>query len=174
MVWDCTQSLMKLAEQSLTGKGDESQGNWRQWNCQWLAWMGSERPFIRLNCHVASQQEFPTWPSGTACIETIKTLGVHNTTQTSKWFPSRTLQKERQTIRIKYEQAEISDRLLTRNYHLRGHLFKLGLLNNPCCEKFQKKDDTASHVPCDCKAFISLRLSPGTLFYRTRLLKRPI
>jgi hypothetical protein len=91
-------------------------------------------------------------------------------TQTSKGFSSKT----QGSIRTKYESPEMSDRLLTRNYHLRGHLFKLGLANNPNCEKFQEEDDKTSHVLCDCKAFISLRLSPGTSFYRTNLFRHPI
>jgi hypothetical protein len=69
-------------------------------------------------------------------------------TQTSKGFPSKT----QGSIRTKYEPLEMSDRLLTRNYHLRGHLFKLGLANNPKCETFQEEDDKASYVLCDRKA----------------------
>jgi hypothetical protein len=91
-------------------------------------------------------------------------------TQTSERFPSRTLCKKVQgTIRIKYEPAEMSNRLLTGHFHLKGH-FKLGPANNPTCEKCQKKDGTTSHVLCDCETFINLRLSSGTSFYRTRLL----
>jgi hypothetical protein len=35
--------------------------------------------------------------------------------------------------------------------HLKGHLFKLGLSDCPTCERCQEKDETATHVLCECR-----------------------
>jgi hypothetical protein len=42
--------------------------------------------------------------------------------------------------------------LFTRHCHLKGHLFKLGLTNNPTCERCLDKDESFTHVLCDCGA----------------------
>jgi hypothetical protein len=47
--------------------------------------------------------------------------------------------------------------LLTGHCHLKGHLFKLGLINIPECDRYKEVSDTASHVLCDCEALATLR-----------------
>jgi hypothetical protein len=47
---------------------------------------------------------------------------------------------------------------LTGHCHLKGHLFKLGLSDCPTCERCQDKDETATHVLCECEALAHLRL----------------
>jgi hypothetical protein len=47
--------------------------------------------------------------------------------------------------------------LLTGHCHLKGHLFKLGLVDSPGCERCRQASETASHVHCDCKALAVLR-----------------
>jgi hypothetical protein len=42
--------------------------------------------------------------------------------------------------------------LLTGHCHLKGHLFKLGLVNSPKCNRCKQASETASHVLCDCEA----------------------
>jgi hypothetical protein len=42
--------------------------------------------------------------------------------------------------------------LLTGHYHLKGHLFKLGSVNSPECDRCKRASETASHVLCDCEA----------------------
>jgi hypothetical protein len=48
--------------------------------------------------------------------------------------------------------------LLTGHCHLKGHLFKLGLSDSPTCERCQEKDETATHVLCECEALAHWRL----------------
>ena len=47
--------------------------------------------------------------------------------------------------------------LLTGHYHLKGQLFKLGLVNSPERNRCKQASETASHVLCDCEAWATLR-----------------
>jgi hypothetical protein len=38
--------------------------------------------------------------------------------------------------------------LLTGHCHLKGHLFKLGLINDPVCERCHEEDESATHTSC--------------------------
>jgi hypothetical protein len=48
--------------------------------------------------------------------------------------------------------------LLTGHCHLKGHLFKLWLVNSPECNRCKQAFETASHVRCDCEALATLRI----------------
>jgi hypothetical protein len=39
--------------------------------------------------------------------------------------------------------------LLTGRCHLKGHLFKLGLTDDPICERCLEEDESATHILCD-------------------------
>lgn len=41
--------------------------------------------------------------------------------------------------------------------HLKGHLFKPGLLGSPACYKFKQASEMASRVVGDCEALATLR-----------------
>jgi hypothetical protein len=41
--------------------------------------------------------------------------------------------------------------------HLKRHLFKLGLVNSPECNRCKQASETASDVLCDCEALATLR-----------------
>jgi hypothetical protein len=43
--------------------------------------------------------------------------------------------------------------LLTGHCHLKGHLFKMGLTDDPTCEE----DESATHISCDCESIANLR-----------------
>ena len=47
--------------------------------------------------------------------------------------------------------------LLTGHYHLKGHLFKLGLANSPECDRCKQAYETSSHILCDCEALATLK-----------------
>jgi hypothetical protein len=38
-----------------------------------------------------------------------------------------------------------------------GHLFKMGLTDDPTCEKCLQEDESATHILCDCEAIANLR-----------------
>jgi hypothetical protein len=47
----------------------------------------------------------------------------------------------------------MGERAVCRHCHPKGHLFKLGLILNPICERYMSKDETASsRILCDCEA----------------------
>jgi hypothetical protein len=47
--------------------------------------------------------------------------------------------------------------LLTGHCHLKGQLFKLGLIDDPICKRCLEEDESATHIPCDCEAVAYLR-----------------
>jgi hypothetical protein len=47
--------------------------------------------------------------------------------------------------------------LLTGHCHLKGHLFKLGLTDDPTRERCLQEDESATHILCDCEAIAYLR-----------------
>jgi hypothetical protein len=42
--------------------------------------------------------------------------------------------------------------LLKGHWHLKGHLFKLGLINDPICERCLEEEESTTHILCDCEA----------------------
>jgi hypothetical protein len=47
--------------------------------------------------------------------------------------------------------------LLTGHCHLKGQLFKLGLTNSPICKRCLEKEESATHILCDCAVIAYLR-----------------
>ena len=47
--------------------------------------------------------------------------------------------------------------LLQGHCHLKGHLFKVELVNSPECDRCKQASETASHVLCDCEDLATLR-----------------
>jgi hypothetical protein len=47
--------------------------------------------------------------------------------------------------------------LLTGHCHLKGHLFKLELTDDPTCERCLQEDKSATHILCDCDSTAHLR-----------------
>jgi hypothetical protein len=47
--------------------------------------------------------------------------------------------------------------LLTGHCHLKGHLFKLGLTDDPTSERYLEDDESATHVLCEAIAYLRFR-----------------
>jgi hypothetical protein len=47
--------------------------------------------------------------------------------------------------------------LLTEHCRLKGHLVKMGLTDDPTCERCLEEDESAPHILCDCEAIANLR-----------------
>jgi hypothetical protein len=47
--------------------------------------------------------------------------------------------------------------LFTGHSHLKGHLFKLGLADDPICERCLEEDKSTTHILWDCEAVAYLR-----------------
>jgi hypothetical protein len=67
--------------------------------------------------------------------------------------------KPRQLSILKRDQLWWVVGLLTENFHLKGHLFTLGLINSPRCEQCLEKEESTIHMLCDCEA-IACHLEP--------------
>jgi hypothetical protein len=65
--------------------------------------------------------------------------------------------RSKDLLKLNTDQLRWIMRLLTGHYHLRGHLFKLGLTVDPTCERCLEEDESATHVLCDCEAIAHLR-----------------
>jgi hypothetical protein len=46
--------------------------------------------------------------------------------------------------------------VFTGHCHLKGHLFKLGLTDDPTCERCPEDDESVTHILCDCEAIAYL------------------
>jgi hypothetical protein len=48
----------------------------------------------------------------------------------------------------------------------KGHLFKMGLTDDPTCERCLEEDESVAHILCDCEAIANLRFRDlGQFFY---------
>jgi hypothetical protein len=47
--------------------------------------------------------------------------------------------------------------LLTGHCHLKGHLSKLGLTDDPICERCLEDDESSKHILCGCEAIAYAR-----------------
>jgi hypothetical protein len=54
-------------------------------------------------------------------------------------------------------QLRIMTGLLTGHCRLKGHLFKLELINSAKCDRCKQASETAQHILCDCEALATLR-----------------
>jgi hypothetical protein len=60
-------------------------------------------------------------------------------------------------------------RLFTGHCHLKGHLFKLGLTDDPTCERYLEEEGSGTHILCDCEGIAYLRFRHmDQCFYRTK------
>jgi hypothetical protein len=57
-------------------------------------------------------------------------------------------------LNLSRNQLRILTGMLIGRFHLKGHLFRLGLVNSSKCDKCKRASETASHALCD------LRLRP--------------
>ena len=60
-------------------------------------------------------------------------------------------------LNLSRNQLQIMTGLLSGHSHVKGHLFKLGLVNSPVCDGCKQEYEMASHILCHCKALVTLR-----------------
>jgi hypothetical protein len=60
-------------------------------------------------------------------------------------------------LELNRDQLRCVVELLTGHCHLKGHLFKLGLTDDPTCERCLQEDESATHILCDCEVIAHLR-----------------
>jgi hypothetical protein len=60
-------------------------------------------------------------------------------------------------LKLNRDQLRWVAGLLTGHCHLKGHLFKLGLTDDPMCERCLEEDESATHILCDCEPVARIR-----------------
>jgi hypothetical protein len=60
-------------------------------------------------------------------------------------------------LSLNRNQLRILTGLFTGHSHLKGHFFKLGLVDSPVCDRCKQASETASHVLGDCEALAAIR-----------------
>jgi hypothetical protein len=85
-------------------------------------------------------------------------MGIHNWTETGKGTHIRTLcQKNKRSVEIKQRPIKMDSGTIHRTLSSKGTVFKLGLTDDPTCERCLEEDESATHVLCDCEAIAHLR-----------------
>jgi hypothetical protein len=83
------------------------------------------------------------------------------------WFSAR---RTKDLLKLNRDQLRWVLGLFTGHCHLKGHLFKLELRDDPICKRCLGKGESAKHILCDCEAIAYLRFchlvnfswNPGT------------
>jgi hypothetical protein len=60
-------------------------------------------------------------------------------------------------LKLNRDQLRWEIGLFTGLCHLKGHLLKLGLTDDPTCERCLEEVESATHILCDCEAIAYLR-----------------
>jgi hypothetical protein len=76
-------------------------------------------------------------------------------------------QKNEGSVKVKQRPVKMGGRTTYRTlspkrapfqfYMLYVHLFKLGLTNDPICERCLEEEESATHILCDCEAVANIR-----------------
>jgi hypothetical protein len=76
----------------------------------------------------------------------------------SKGFLKRpSVKRALELLKLSRNHLRIMTGLLTGHCHVKGHLFKPGLIDSPGCDSCKHASETAPHVLCDCGALTVLR-----------------
>jgi hypothetical protein len=80
-------------------------------------------------------------------------------------IPRPSARRTKDLLKLNRDQLRWVVGLLTGHCLLKGHLFKLGLTDDPICERCIEEDKSATHILCDCEAIAYLRFRHlGQLF----------
>jgi hypothetical protein len=92
---------------------------------------------------------------------------VHKQAKSSLKGPS--VKRAGEPLNLRRKHPTIMMGLVRGHCHLKEHLFKLGMADNPSCGRCKQATETASHVLCDCEALAALRLRHlGQHFLKSR------
>jgi hypothetical protein len=98
-----------------------------------------------------------------ACRQTIRNHkkyweSVTGLTQAKGLIPGPSARRTKDQLKLNRDQLRSVVRLFTGHCHLKGHLFKLGLTDDPICARCLEEDESGTHVLCDWEAIAYLRL----------------
>jgi hypothetical protein len=63
-------------------------------------------------------------------------------------MPGSSARRTKDLLKLNRNQLRWVVGLFTGHYHLKGHLFKLGLTNDPTCKRCLEEDESATHILC--------------------------
>jgi hypothetical protein len=72
-------------------------------------------------------------------------------------IPGTSANRTKDLLKLNRDQLRWMVGLLTGHCHLKGHLFKMGLTDDPTCERCLEEDESALHILCDCETIANLR-----------------
>jgi hypothetical protein len=75
----------------------------------------------------------------------------------STFFKKLSTKKAGELLNLSTNQVRIMTGLLTGHCHLQRHLFKLGVVNTPKCNRHKHASEMASHVFYECGPLATLR-----------------
>jgi hypothetical protein len=67
------------------------------------------------------------------------------------------VRRNKELLKLNRNQLRWVTGLLVGHCHLKAHLSKMGLTCSPVCESCLQKDESATHILCDCEATAHLR-----------------
>jgi ribonuclease HI len=158
LVRDCQQSLIQLARQNrvqlvwVPGH-EEIAGNEL---VDQLSRLGSEHPFTGPEpaCGISigdAKGAVSNWLNREHIKHWESIFGLR---QAKEIISGPSAKRTRDLVR---DQLRWIVGLLTGHCHLNGHLSKMGLMNDPNCERCLEADESATHVLCDCEVLAYLR-----------------
>jgi hypothetical protein len=82
---------------------------------------------------------------------------IHGHRQAKGFLKNPSAKRAGELLNLSRNQLRIMTGLLMGQCHLKGHLFKLGMVNSPKCNRCKQASEMASNVLCDCEALATLR-----------------
>jgi hypothetical protein len=124
-----------------------------------LAKLGSECPFIRHEptCGISAgiaKKAVRDWTHRDHQKYWESLTGLK---QAKGFLQGPSVRRTRELLKLNRNQLQWVTGLLTGHCHLKGHFFKMGLTNSPTCERCLEKDESTTHILCDCEAIAYLR-----------------
>jgi hypothetical protein len=77
---------------------------------------------------------------------------VTGLTQAKGLIQGPSVRRTKDLLKLNRDQLRWVVGLLIGHCHLKGHLIKLGLTDDPICERCLEEDESATHILCDCEA----------------------
>jgi hypothetical protein len=82
---------------------------------------------------------------------------VTGLTQAKGLIPGPSARRTKDLLKLNRGQLKWVVGLFTGHCHLKGHLFKLGLTDDPICGRCLEENESATHILCDCEAVAHVR-----------------
>jgi hypothetical protein len=113
-----------------------------------VARTGSENPACSISIR-AAKKAVRDWTDRNHKNYWESTTGLK---QAKRFISGPSARRTKDLLKLNRDQLRWVVGLLTEHDQLKGHLFKLGLTDDPTCERCLQEDESATHILCDCEA----------------------